>query len=227
MGYETKDVRPEMTIQLQECVQRWGREAPWSGNSCLLGTHTRFPLEQFLYLSILQEQGACSTFLQQSPSSLLAWWLSCLQERQTARLRSNCAQGSGLLRPGSSLFQVPEKPSPWSFPAPSQHLTLDAHTHVSSFSCYQNSGQAVEVAGSGQEGRSLNPGSASYKLCQSHFTSLYLSFPLICLMEWSKGLTGHWQPCLTASTRCGKNRTHHASEPNKSLLNGHIFPEQN
>lgn len=117
-----------MTIQLQECVQRWGREAPWAGNSGLLGTHTRFPLEQFLYLSILQEQGACSTFLLQSPSSLLAWWLSCLQERQLARLLSNCAQGSGLLRPGSSLFQVPEKPSPWSCPAPAQHLTLDAHT---------------------------------------------------------------------------------------------------
>lgn len=165
-------------------------------------------------------------------SSLLAWWLSCLQERQPERPRSNCEQGSGPLRPGSNLFQVhtgdhPEKPSPWSFPSPSQQLTLDAHTHMSSFSCYQNSGQAVEVAGSRQEGQSLNPGSASYKLCQSHFTSVYLSFPLRCLMEWSNRLTGHLQPCLTASTKGNKNREAPHLRTKQIALKWAHFLEQN
>lgn len=175
-----------------------------------LGTHTRSLLEQhFLYLSILQEQAACSTFLERSPRSLLGWWLRCHQERQPEWLLSNCEQGSRLLTRRrfvpSSQRDHPKKPSPWSIPSPSQQLTLDAHTHLNGLSWNHNSHKAVETAGYRGLWAKWPKFKSWFCLLQAMPKTLYFSvpqFPLICMMEESQGLIGQLNSCLTVlSTR--------------------------
>lgn len=98
------------------------RVAHVAENSCIFGIPPRSSLEQYLYLSILQEQRACSTCLQQSPTPDLATEMPPYKESRHLQV---------------SHKDLPEAPILWCLSVPSWHeaqmLThLKASTHTDS-----------------------------------------------------------------------------------------------
>lgn len=81
------------------------RVAHVAENSCIFGIPPRSSLEQYLYLSILQEQRACSTSLQQSPTpGWFGHWDASIQGEQTS---SSLTQGHCRMHLFSGAFLSP------------------------------------------------------------------------------------------------------------------------
>lgn len=224
LDYETKYTEPETTIQSQECVQRWGREARWVGNS-LEHTPDLFQNNIFCTFPFCKNKG----LVQHSSSDLHVhcWFGDWVATRKGSRSdywvtvagvwTADQAAACSKFTAGTIL----RSPVPGPFPPP-QQLTLDAHTHLNGLSWNQNSHTAVQMAGH----RGLWTKWPTFKswscLSQAKPKSLYFSvpqFPLVCMMEESQGLIGQSNSCLTVLSTRRRDDTIPQSQTNLSKMN--------